>query len=116
MFSQFKSKHHILLRMAIVVASALIVFGFILKPYILETKGPFGGHQLRFVFKQAYSLGTPTAGDIVVFSLIGGSKSMAAQVVAAAGDSIDTIDGQLFINGNPIPQHSMKMTNKTYCK
>jgi signal peptidase I len=100
-----------LVRIVLVVAVAIVLFKFILLP--IRVDGPsmlptYKHGAVNFVNRLAYWRSEPKRGDIVAVRYSGRSMMLMKRVVALPGETVEFINGQLFVNGQPMAEPYVK--------
>lgn len=100
-----------LIRIVLVVAVAIVVFKFILLP--IRVDGPsmmptYKPGAVNFVNRLAYWRHEPQRGDVVAVRYSGLSMMLMKRVVALPGETVEFINGQLFVNGQPVEEPYVK--------
>lgn len=96
-----------LIRIALVAATALILFGYVLTPFRIsgQSMAPtYRDGSFNFCFRLHYLFSSPERKDIVTIRLAGESIMLLKRVVGLAGDVVAFKNGQLFVNGNPVSE------------
>lgn len=91
------------LRMAVVAASALVIFGFLLMPCIIDGESmlpTYKSHGFTLCKKWSYWFDSPKRGDIVIIKY-GDRHYLLKRVVALAGDVVEFRNGTLYVNNTP---------------
>jgi signal peptidase I len=96
-----------LVRVAILVGSAYVVFGHVLLP--VRGVGPSMHPTIRqgdliFVNRLAYRFRDPVRGDIVAVRVAGNSVVYVKRLLAVPGDRIAFVDGALLRNGDRVDE------------
>lgn len=106
-----------LIRFAIVVLSAYVVFGHVL--VLMRIRGDsmdptFRDGGFTFCWRQRYALSGPGHGDVVAIALSGPSVLYLKRVVAVEKDTVEFRSGKLHVNGvaqsEPYVQHGCTWT------
>jgi len=90
---------------------ALLILS-LFKPIIIQQHSMepnFYGGDYVITFKQAYLFGDPSHGDIVVFHSElkddkGNDKNLIKRIIAMGGDTVEIIDGYVYVNGEEIDE------------
>lgn len=96
-----------LLRIALLVASAVLVFGWILVPVRAEGISMLPTYEsgtLHFVNRFSYIGAGPRRGDIVAIALGGERVYYVKRVVGLPGERVHIVDGSVHINGVPLSE------------
>ncbi|MEZ4872098.1 MAG: S26 family signal peptidase [Bdellovibrionales bacterium] len=110
--NRFSRKY--LVRLAAIAIFGILIFNFVLHPFVVQTEGPSGGIRLRFANMLAYRLGEPSVGDVVVLKILGKESMMAAQIIGTPGQKIDIIGKDLFVDGDLYPLLRLDVREKRY--
>lgn len=85
----------------VIVAAIVIVFSIFIKPIIVDGESmepTLKDRDYLFLSRQAYRVGEPKRGQIVVFP-VGDDKLYIKRVVALPGETVSIHDGKVFVNG-----------------
>lgn len=96
-----------LIRAAILVAAAYIVFGFVLLPVRgvgVSMQPTIEQGDLMFVNRLSYRWREPARGDIVAVRVAGGSVVYVKRLLGLPGDRIAFVEGVLWRNGEPVDE------------
>ena len=96
-----------LIRSAAIVASAIVVFGFVLLPVRLHGISmlpTYGDGGLNFANRAAYWWREPARGDVVAIRLAGPSVYFVKRIVALPRETIQIVDGVVLIGSRPLPE------------
>ncbi len=91
-----------LIRIALVTATALILFGYVLTPFRISGRSmepTYRDGSFNFCFRLHYLFSSPEREDVVTIHLAGESVMLLKRVVGLAGDVVEFRMGQLFVNG-----------------
>ena len=90
---------------AAVYATLIVTFGFQVARVEGQSMAPTLEDQDRLIVnKLVYRMGEPRRGDIVMLSYpINPDKSFVKRVIGEEGDEVQIVDGQVYVNGAPIP-------------
>jgi signal peptidase I len=96
---------------AIAVVIAIVIMQFIKPTIVKEHSMEDTLHQNDYIFlsKQAYNLGEPKRGDIVVFrssleGVDGTMKNLIKRVIAVEGDTVEIHDGVVYVNDEALEE------------
>jgi len=91
---------------AAVYATLIVTFGVQVARVEGQSMAPTLEDQDRLIVnKFAYRIGDPRRGDIVMlYYPIDPDKSFVKRVIAEEGDEVRIVDGQVFVNGVPLPE------------
>lgn len=79
------------------LAQATVVYGQSMEPNLSQ-------YQRLIIDKLSYRLHPPQRGDIVVINLPRMDEMLVKRVVGLPGETVALRDGQVFVNGEPIPE------------
>ena len=90
---------------AAVYATLIVTFGFQVARVEGQSMAPTLEDQDRLIVnKLVYRMGEPRRGDIVMlYYPINPDKSFVKRVIGEEGDEVQIVDGQVYVNGAPIP-------------
>jgi signal peptidase I len=91
-----------LVRVSLVALSAVLLFGLVLRPMWIrgESMSPtYEDGSLNFCFRQRYLFSQPKVGDVVAVKMAGTNVMLLKRIVAAAGQTVEFRNGQLFVDG-----------------
>ena len=89
------------LRAAAVALAALVVFGLLLTPCVIDGASmvpTYAEHGFNFCWRGRYWFSEPRRGDVVILRYHGKVYYL-KRVVGVAGDTVEFRDGKLFVNG-----------------
>ena len=95
-----------LLRMALVALTALVVFGFVLRPCFINGESMLPTYDrsgLVFCNFLRYWRDVPRRGDVVVISYFG-RRYLLKRIIAMEGESIEFKGGKVLINGEELSE------------
>ena len=98
-------------RIAVLVVTCVIVFGFVLLPIRIEGVSmlpTYHDNQVNFVNRLAYIRHDPRRGDVVSIRLAGHSIMYMKRIVGLPGETIAFSGGKLLINGVPLNEPYVK--------
>ncbi|HNT15384.1 MAG TPA: signal peptidase I [Verrucomicrobiota bacterium] len=90
-----------------VAALALVVFKFWLLPIRLEgasMEPTYKSGSVNFINRLAYWRHEPQRGDVVGVRYSGHSIMLLKRIVGLPGETVEFVDGQLWINGRRLPE------------
>jgi signal peptidase I len=90
-----------LLRIAIIISSAVIVFGWILVPLRLSGISMLPTYQdgaLNFANRAAYWAGEPARGDVVAIRLAGPHAFYVKRIIGLPGERVEIVAGAVRVN------------------
>jgi len=96
-----------LVRVAVLVAAAILVFGWVLLPVRAEgismrpTYEPGG---FRLVNRLAYRIGNPRRGDVVAIRLAGEGVIYIKRVLGLPGERLHIEGGRVIVDGTPVEE------------
>lgn len=95
------------LRIAVLVPAVFLTARFFLWP--LRVQGPsmlptYRESGINFLNRLAYLFHEPRRGDVVAIRLAGPSIMFMKRVVGRPGETVEFIDGQLYVDGKPLPE------------
>ena len=96
-----------LLRAGALVASAIVVFGWILLPLRLAGISMLPTYRdgaLNFANRAAYWGRDPARGDVVAIRMAGNSAFLVKRIVALPGEQIAISEGTVLIDGRPLEE------------
>ena len=96
----------VLLRMSLVVISAILLFGFVLRPCFIngESMQPaYDRSGLVFCNLLRYRYKKLQRGDVVVISYFG-RRYLLKRIIALAGEEVEFRNGTVFINGEKLDE------------
>ncbi len=100
--------------LAVAVAIAAFIIVFLYQPVKVEGTSMLPGladQERIFVNKFVYRIEPIGRGDVIVFRYPRDpSKSFIKRVAGVAGDRIRIEEGQVFVNGNPLPEEYVPLT------
>lgn len=105
-----------LLRIIVIASLSYLTFSYVLMPYRFESTSKVGIFGYTFVNKINYLFSEPNLGDQIVAKIFSKKVAFTAEIIAASGDTVETINGELFINNIKIentPIHSTYAPPKT---
>jgi len=93
-----------LIRAAVLIAGAIIVFGFILLPIRMEgiSMLPTYGGGINFANRYAYRWSPPQRGDAVAVRMAGEGVVFVKRIVGMPGERVGIEVGVVMINGEPL--------------
>src|SRR6185436_700921 len=93
-----------LIRAAVLIAGAIIVFGFILLPIRMEgiSMLPTYSGGINFANRYAYRWSPPQRGDAVAVRMAGESVVFVKRIVGMPGERVGIEVGVVMINGEPL--------------
>ena len=99
----------VLIIVAAALALALLIQQFLVKPFVIPSDSMVptlvrGDRVL--VNRLTYRFGEPQRGDVVVFESPLSTDDYIKRVVALPGDRIALVNGQIILNGEPVPQEA----------
>ena len=89
------------IRLAAVAFFALVVFGFLLMPCVIDGESmmpTYGRHGFNFCKKWSYWFSKPQRGDVVIIKYAS-NIYLLKRIVALEGDTVEFRRGKLFVNG-----------------
>jgi signal peptidase I len=94
-------------RVLVLAAISLVTFRWVLIP--VRTQGismqpTYESGSLKFVNRLAFFRHPPSRGDIVAIRLAGPHVVYVKRIVALPGERVQIVQGQVFINGSPLPE------------
>jgi signal peptidase I len=98
-------------RIAVLVITCVIVFGFVLLPIRIEGVSmlpTYHDNQVNFVNRLAYINHDPRRGDVVSIRLAGHSIMYMKRIVGLPGETIAFSGGKILINGIPLSEPYVK--------
>jgi signal peptidase I len=95
------------LRIAVIVAVVFLTARYLVWP--LRVQGPsmaptYRENGINFLNRLSYVFHEPRRGDIVAIRLAGRSVMFMKRVVGLPGETVEFIDGQLYVDGQPLPE------------
>lgn len=94
-----------LVRIVALVASAYVIFGYVLLPVRLEgisMEPTYRDGQVNFANRLAYAWGEPARGDAIAIRMAGPGVVYVKRVVGVPRDRVEIIMGVVNINGEPL--------------
>ncbi|MBO5762338.1 MAG: signal peptidase I [Lentisphaeria bacterium] len=98
------------IRMGIVAAVALVVFGFFLKPSLIRgasMEPTYRSTGFNFCWRGKYYFREPKLGDVVIVRLTGRIYYL-KRIVALPGDTVEFRRGYLYVNGEKVHEPYVK--------
>jgi signal peptidase I len=104
-----------LVRILVLVVAVFSTAFFILRP--IRVTGPsmmptYEDGKVNFLNRLAYKFHEPRRGDIVAIRYAGPSVLLMKRVVGLPGETVEFIDGKLFIDGKPLDEPYVKFPCK----
>ena len=96
-----------LLRLAVLVLGAIVLFTCVLLPIRVLGQSMMPTYRdgsINFVNRMAYVRHEPRRGDVVAIRYSDVSVMLMKRVVGLPGETIGFFKGQLFVNGEPLPE------------
>jgi signal peptidase I len=95
------------LRIAVIVPVVFLTARYLVWP--LRVQGPsmaptYRENGINFLNRLSYVFHEPRRGDIVAIRLAGRSVMFMKRVVGLPGETVEFIDGQLYVDGQPLPE------------
>jgi len=109
-FSQWlfgKKPKRTLVRLVVLIGVFFIAFKFFLIPVRVTGNSmeiSYRNGEINFVLRTAYKDSEPKRGDVVAVWLDNRGLCFLKRVVALPGEEVAFLDGQLLINGKPLPE------------
>lgn len=94
-----------LVRIAVLLVSAGVVFGWILVPLRLSGISmlpAYTGGELNFANRAAYWVGEPARGDVVAIRMAGARAVYVKRIVGMPGERIEIVQGTVTVNGQAL--------------
>jgi signal peptidase I len=93
------------IRVAVLVVSAVVVFGFVLLPVRLtgiSMEPTYNDGELNFANRLAYAWRQPARGDVVAIRMAGPSVLYVKRIVGLPGEQVEIEMGVVKIDGEPL--------------
>jgi signal peptidase I len=93
------------IRVAVLVVSAVVVFGFVLLPVRLtgiSMEPTYNDGELNFANRLAYAWRLPARGDVVAIRMAGPSVLYVKRIVGLPGEQVEIEMGVVKIDGEPL--------------
>lgn len=100
-----------LIRLLVLVVTAFIVFTYVLIPIRVTGVSMWPAYKdgrFNFINLLSYRWHKPQRGDVVVVHVDGKIDRLLKRVIALPGETIGIVDGQVFINGQPLDEPYVK--------
>ena len=100
-----------LLRIAILVIAVLLLRTFVLLPIKISGASMMPNYPMtgiNCINRLAYVWHEPHRGDVVAIRMAGEHIMFMKRIVGLPGETVEFIEGQLFINGEPFPEPYVK--------
>lgn len=99
------------LRIAVLVPVVFLTARYLIWP--LRVQGPsmaptYRESGINFLNRLAYLFREPQRGDVVAIRLAGRSVMLMKRVIGLPGETVEFIDGQLYVDGQPLPEPYVK--------
>ena len=96
---------HTAIRVAVLVAAAVVVFGVVLLPVRLSgisMEPTYNDGALNFANRLAFTLRQPARGDVVALRMAGPSVVYVKRIVGLPGERVEITMGTVIIDGEPL--------------
>ena len=100
-----------LIRLLVLVATVFVVFRYVLIPIRVTgiSMHPTYKHNgINFINLLSYRTHKPQRGDVVMVHVDGKTDRLLKRVIALPGETISIVDGQVFINDQPLDEPYVK--------
>lgn len=94
-------------RIAVLAAVSFVTFGWILIPMRadgISMSPTYESGSLHLVNRLAFAARPPARGEVIAIRLAGPHVLYVKRVIALPGERFEIIDGQVYINGAPLPE------------
>jgi signal peptidase I len=99
-------------RIIAIVASAVVVFGFVLLPLRLEGISMLPTYQsgaVNFANRLAYLWSAPARGDVVAIRMAGLHLFYVKRIVGLPGERVEIVAGVVIVNGQPLVEPTVEL-------
>ncbi|HEY5043447.1 MAG TPA: signal peptidase I [Verrucomicrobiae bacterium] len=96
-----------LVRILVLVAACFVVFKFILLPLRvsgISMEPTYHDRSINFLNRLAYLTHEPQRGDVVSIRYAGPHVTLMKRIVGLPGETIEFVNGKIFINGVPLAE------------
>jgi signal peptidase I len=101
-----------ILRIIAIVASAVVVFGFVLLPLRLEGISMLPTYEsgaMNFANRLAYLWSAPARGDVVAIRMAGLHLFYVKRIVGLPGERVEIVAGVVLVNGRPLIEPTVEL-------